>query len=304
MVCSVRRLGPDAWAVEGAELGWLRCLVKELFEAGHDAAALREHPLDAHVLLTAAAAAVPAAAAKVLLRLEAVARLDHVRCDGRRGVVRVHGEPPWDYGNLVRRALLSRVPVLACTSVAVARNDSTAPSEAVAHRLGQVALRASARGLATPLRGALVVEGRSARGSDLQLPEGVALVEDFELVPLQLGQRFEAELVFEFGVGHAKHDAVASPEYVPELRLEGDAGREALRTAGYDVDEGGHVSHPKLRVRPERLRELAPSARLGAPRYVDVVFETLGQWSAAECLELALEAVRAELRDLVAAVAS
>ena len=296
--CRVRALGPHAWAVEGAELGWLRCVVRELHaaDAASDAAVLHEHPLDQHLVLRARPDAVPAAATAVAARLATL----EATCDGRRGTARVRGTPPWDYANLLRRALLTRVPVLACTSAAVSRNDSSASSEVVAHRLGQVALRAAVgQGVG---RGRLAAESRPARCSHIRLPEGVELVEDFELAPLRSGEGLQVELGFAWGVGgeHAKFDAVASPEYEPELRVE--AGAEALRQAGYDVDAEGCVSHPATRVRAERLRELVPELALASPSYVDVTWESLGQWTGAECLELALGRVRAEIEAFVAAL--
>ena len=297
------RLTSGRWAVHGADTTWLRCLVKEIHDADpqSEAAVLQEHPLDSFVVLAAEPGSLRSAAAALLAE---IGRLTVTDATARAAAVRVHGSPPWDYANLARRALMTRVPVLACTSLLVTRNDSWAREELLAHRFGQAVLTASAalaKDEQKTWTGSVDVEGRDARCSDLRLPPGVAVADDtdFVLVELRPGQRFCAELAFAFGTGrrHAKFDAVASPDYVPELRVDGcDEDAATLRAAGFVVDaRSGRVAHPEFRVRKARLQELAPSLRCLAPSYVDVRFESLGQWPASECLELAKAAVAAEI---------
>ena len=315
MSVTVRAEAPHIWRVSDMDTTWLHCLMLEMhgLAAGLDACVLREHPLKRDVLVKLDATACSLTGESLLTQATAqvAGRLRGLLAGATTsaGCCRVDGSHFWAYANLLRRALLTRVPVLACTELRITHCDVTrVPDEMLAHRFGQVALVADTLCAATG-PGSVRVEGRPLLAGDLRLPPGVRLAggnAGVTLVPLECGQVFAAELCLNWGTGqkHAKFAAVASPGYQPEVRLPLDEpafslARVALEREGFAVDVLGEVTHAQVPVRRERVCELLENtpgaAGLMQPTWVDVTWESLGQHSEAACLRLALEAVEAEI---------
>lgn len=309
------------------DVTWLRCLVMEMHDIhpGVDACVLREHPLERDVVLrcrvpgeasATSAELVRRSAERVSERLRKL-EADFIVDEGRqRGLCRVSGSNFWSYANLLRRSLLTRIPAVACDQVLIKKHDATRfPDELLAHRFGQIALTVAA-GRCLPgqtLPSAKIsVTGRPVLSSDLELPSELSLAQGnggITILPLREGESFSAEVFFAWGTGgvHSKFACVASPSFEPELRLS-NAGVPSddvvkLTDRGFVVGAGGHISHPNHVPRRERileiLRDVTDTSVLAEPTWVDVGWESLGQYDAAECLRLALQTVRVELSEVL-----
>lgn len=278
------------------------------------AACFRRHPLnDAAELVLAEPARAVAVVRASLLAAAAVA-LEPIT--PRLGLARLTGT--WEQLNMLRRALLTRVPVLACTQARLIVNGGLDSDEILAHRLGQVVFRVedsppplgpltataptTHQAVIGPLQGPCVVRGQHIR------PRQLGLVVENALAPLQLvpeGGALHVELELGWGRGfqHAKFAAVASPAIWPRLPAP-EIFPEPLRAAGYRACDGlleAPGAYP-WRCRAEHVRELCDDAydpwSEHGPRAFVLEVETLGQHSPEVCWTLALAALVEELDDL------
>lgn len=310
---------PGVFGLEGgmvrlsnSDTTWAEDLVRRLHDkdAASEAYWLREHALDIDVDLylpdpTAARAAISD------MRQD----LAQVAVDSASGtaVVLLQDVHP-SFAVLVRRALMTRIPVLAIVEVVILENTSGVIDEMVAHRLGQLALKTGVVDNGTR-EGDVRVKGRPVRAKDICFRSQEDVVEvcdaDREVVVVSLmkDQCFTARLTARYGIGleHAKFSAVAAVAYREQHSLaelpDNDDALEALARAGFSLAEndGGDivVERPDgLPVRRERLEEVVKSLVFRPCRCFRLTVEPLGQWTAPECVFLAVSAVLRELSAL------
>ena len=214
--------------------------------------------------------------------------------------------PSFWLGNLLRRALYTRVEVLCVTSVRVVRNTSSFEDALIAHRCGQLALQSEC----PCALGTLCVEGRDALGKDIAFDEDVRVAPGDVTAPIvSLGESeaFEAELVCSRGrpLSHSKFHSVAAPSYYPDVRLSRDATADerALLSAEYVVaPDRACTRKDGLWCRPEVLEELLPKMEVVLGPGLRLGVESLGQYPPEECVRRAIAAIKEEAAALAEAI--
>jgi DNA-directed RNA polymerase alpha subunit len=208
---------------------------------------------------------------------------------------------------VLRRALLTLVHVLACSSVRIRKNTSDHEDWIIAHRCGKLAIT----GDGTESTATLQVKGRTAFGRDLQFRTNEAVSPaslDAPLVVMRGEQEIHAELHFTRGtpMEHARYHCVVAPAYAPEVLLSHAPTREQRkRLSEYVISRKNVCTRRDGRpCRIEVLRELLPE---GQPSVLfgertTIAVESHGQMAAAVCVQRALRAVLEECDALVAAV--
>lgn len=299
--------GVAGFVIEGCDTTWLSVMVGVCHELSPDAdvVLLRQHPHDSHLEFHASDLELVRGACDVLLGRLAKLSTE----DGKDELECTANAPDLATANLLRRALMSRIDVLACDEVEVFANTSAFEDERVAHRLGQISFISELDLVEARLAG----KDRNLLARDIHFPGGgVAVVPEMEdalICKLRPGERWESALTLRRGTAsrHAKYAAVACPGFEPECRLQDELPEQAasiLREAGMICGEDRVVRSLRGPVRQECLAELAPSSRLvWPPRSIGVVVRSLGQHGASRCVELALSKVREEIvifRDAVA----
>lgn len=280
---------------------WAENLVERIYIIDPEAEAcwVREHTLDAHIDLHIPDKVTALRAARELLE-----DLTKVTTD-EKGLVHL-SDTTSSFAVLVRRALMTRVRVLAVTEVTIEENTSGTIDEIVAHRLGQLAIVGSEE----EATGIIEVEGRTVLGSDIHFEnENVSVSkmdQGVELVHMRQGERFSALVTASQGsaLEHAKFSAVAAvPFWAQHVLSKAPTAkvRDALVTAGFSLTPGLIVQRRDgLPVRKERLLEATKSA--GELQFCPVnsfslVVESLGQLEPAACLRAAMQAVSTEIED-------
>ena len=294
-------VGPGVVRLLNSDTTWADNLVERIFLLDPQAEACwtREHTLDSHIDVHVPDAATALRAAECLLEELAAVKAD------TDGTVRLDGATR-SFAVLVRRALMTRVRVLALAEATIEENTSGTIDEVVAHRLGQLAL-VSASETAV---GDVEVEGRSVLGSDLCFRDEEARVADFDLgvtlVHLRRGERFSAVVSARRGAAleHAKFSAVAAvPVWARHVltELPSPSVRKALVEAGFGVGAGLELNRPDgQRVRPERAAEAVKphgALRFREARSFELPLEPLGQLDSASCVSAAVAAVSSEVED-------
>jgi hypothetical protein len=203
---------------------------------------------------------------------------------------------------MLRRALMTRVPVAAFHECRIFENSTATSDEVVAHRLGQLALigRPSAkldvRGLDCVLARDLRCEGGAVADLDVDL----ALAEGGGVLRLAVASRLGTVAESK----HAKFSAVASVGFFPHFCLPavGKPALEALRAAGLELkrrpgSRGWFCPPQAQRARVEEvLRAAGEEPLFLESEDFDVAVEPLGQHPAQECLRLAVEALLSEMQ--------
>jgi hypothetical protein len=301
-------LGPGVVRLLNSDTTWADNLVERIYrlEPESEACWVREHTLDSHIDLRTPEVQTALRAAEELLEELAVVRADE------DGAVRLC-DTTWGFAVLVRRALMTRVRVLALSEVTVEENTSGTIDEIVAHRLGQLALV----GTQEAATGDIEVEGRAVLGSDIIFRDGAVAVAELDrgvvLLHLRRGECFSATVEARSGLAlqHAKFSAVAAVPVWPRQILEeapSEGVQKALRDAGFAVGPGLELQRPDgLPVRPERAQEAVKArgcspVRLRAPTCFCLPLEPLGQLPAATCVDTAVAAVTAEVEDFCEAL--
>ena len=267
---------------------------------GSDAFCIRHHPHDEEVTFHMEAEELDACLAELRRRL----CLAIITPGGSERECLVRCPSMW-LGSLVRRALYSRISVLAVTSVRIVQNTSGFEDALIAHRFGQLALQ----GEGPRACGALRVEGRPALGRDIAFEAGVRVAPgDLDAPLVNLGERevFEAELECASctPLTHAKFHSVAAPSYWPDVRLsrEPSAEERALLSADYVILDRVCERRDGRWCRPEVLEELLPEMELELGPGVKLGVESLGQYPPEECALRAIAAIREEAAALERAI--
>jgi hypothetical protein len=267
--------------------------IYELAPASASAFWNRAHTLSDHVELNTPETELAAAAAEDVcqaLRDLRVSDDDSVRC-GSRGLA-----------NVLRRALMTRIPTLAIDTVGIRINESGTIDEVLAHRFGQLALD----GAAEVATFSVDVVGRPVLARDVAFDDSSVRVcaRDCEVsvVPLGLNQRFAAtgRCVRGIGLRHAKFSAVCAVpvwEY-PHLKA------PIVPPRGVFVDHTGLVLLATTRapLRYARAVEIFGDDALWNGGFCTLVIDSLGDRNAAECVDLAVAAVEAEVADYIKAL--
>lgn len=298
--------------LENSDTTWAEDFVRRLHDLNPESSGscwVKEHALDTHIVIEIRGdpdvIAVPAVLADMRRDLQAL-RVD----DGT--FVRLRGTCA-SFAVLVRRALMTRVPVLAIDAVTIVENTSGVIDEIVAHRLGQLAVV----GNGEACDGRVAVKSRTVLGADVVFEaNGARIAADdaqVQVLHLREGEVFEALVHTRVGIAleHAKFSAVAAVPFwerhvlsrAPEAQVLQD-----LAAAGFVVDERSMElrradgCHP---VRKERVMEVAAAGSLQFEKTRDFALsvQPLGQWSADKCLELAVAAIVAEIDDFERAAA-
>ncbi len=307
---TAQELGPGVVRLLNSDTTWADNLVERIFRLcpASDACWVREHTLDSHIDLRTPEVETALAAAEELLEELAAVRA----CPD--GAVRLR-DTTCSFAVLVRRALMTRVRVLALTEATIEENTSGTIDEIVAHRLGQLALVGPCSG--EPALGDVEVEGRPVLGSDIAFRDGRAAVAEGDravvLLHLRRGERFSATVAARAGMAleHAKFSAVAAvPVWGRHVlaAAPGDEARRALREAGFGVAADLELLRPDgLRVRPERAQEAVkaagcPPLAVRKPSSFCLPLEPLGQLAADACVREAVRTVASEVEDFCEAL--
>jgi hypothetical protein len=302
----VKLLGPGWVLLTNSDTCWSADLVLRIFQLDPEANAYwkREHPLERDVELktpdikTAAQAAV-----HLLYDLQCLKVAPDGAVDCRVGST-------VSFANLVRRALMTRIRVLAVEQVTVLRNSSGVLDEILAHRIGQLAIQGQAASSGetgtTGTTGKLTVSGRQVRGGDL-IFESVKVAEcdaQVILAPLHHDAQLQLSCTLRSGTAleHAKFSAVRavpiSQRHVLSAGLPSTEKLESLMAAGFVVGTNFEIRRPDcLPVRIERVQEVAGPLEIKQGDTFHLLIEPLGQLSAEQCLQKAVEAVSAEIND-------
>jgi hypothetical protein len=203
--------------------------------------------------------------------------------------------------NMLRRALMTRVPVAAFHECAILENTTATPDEIVAHRLGQLALlgEPSAELEIRASTGVFARDLRCRGGGVAQDDQALALAEGEGTLRLSAKSRLGTVARDR----HAKFAAVAAVGVFPHycLPVVGKAGLAALRAAGFDVKrrpgrKGWFLQPGVQRARAEEvLRQVGEEPCFAEPEDFDVAVDSLGQLPAKSCLELAVRGLLVEM---------
>lgn len=294
------RVGPGVVRLLNSDTTWADNLVERIFrmDAKADACWVREHTLDSHIDLRTPDTATTLRAAKELLEELAAVRSND-------GVVHLR-DTTRSFAVLVRRALMTRIKVLALAEATIEENTSGTIDEVVAHRLGQLALI----GDAEEATGSIKVDGRPVFGRDITFPCATRVTEfdqNVVLVYLRHGERFAAEVRARRGVAleHVKFSAVATVAVWAKQVLEiapDPTVRFALEEAGFTIKPDLEVQRSDgLHMRSERAAEVAKEhdtvLKFKVPTCFSLPLEPLGQLNAEACVNAAVATVSAEVEE-------
>ena len=270
------------------------CALDHERDATSSAYCVRDHPHDACVLVCIKQEALEMAVKQFAQRMQMFKI--------RKGVTEEECTvicPGFLEARVLRRALLTLVHTMACSSVRISKNTSDHEDWIIAHRCGQLAIVGDGIESTASLR----VCGRNALGRDLhfQTDEAVSPANlDAPLVEMRGNQEIHADLYFTRGtpMEHAKHHCVVSPSYSPEVIFSRALTREQKKKLHeYSISRKNVCTRIDGRqCRAEVLRELVPE---GLPEIVlggkvTVGVESLGQMPAVACVQRALRAVLEE----------
>lgn len=192
-----------------------------------------------------------------------------------KGVVRLYGSSA-TMASLVRKSLMTRIPVLAPSEILMRTNSGLLLDEVVCSRIGLLAVRAPEHIDATGVYGSLESSNRYVRAreitfntSDVEiapkyrdtlvaiLSEGGRLVLSFSLAWGTAGGAQESLLKNPRAASdeeaHDRYSAVVSPKYMPTVCVSSEAPAlvSRLRLAGYVVEQrprataaGSSAAHP------------------------------------------------------------
>lgn len=303
--------GRDALVVRGSDLTWINHLVESIHASMPQSEAhwRQDHPLDDAIVLVASKDELILACSELCEDIKSIAVDPHdckVRLTG-------HRLARYSFANLVRRALMTRIPILAADSITVWRNDSSTQEEVLAHRIGQIALT-----FGPPQDGVLEVETdedeRIIVAGDIKFPSPVEVSPEDRSVPLGcLPPRSKITVTIttkvSIGLQHAKFAAVASVPVVPEIRFierPSDDAIETLIAAGFVVDDQNRIVRLKEGeiVRMERIAEVLGCAPgelpvVNPPEAFTLLVEPLGQRTAEDCLQAAQNAILQEVTQVL-----
>lgn len=279
---------------------WAENLVERIYKTDPEAEAcwVREHTLDTHIDLHVPDATTALKAAKDLLK-----DLANVTTD-EDGLVQLSSTTS-SFAVLVRRALMTRIRVLAITSLTITENTSGTIDEIVAHRFGQLAIVGTEE-----TTGTIEVEGRTVLGSDVHfVNENVIIThldKDVELLHMRQGERFSAVVTVSKGsaLEHAKFSAVAAVAFWPQhvlVNFPADPVQRALVAAGFKITSDLKIERSDgLPARKERILEVTKPVGELLFHPVDsfvLIIESLGQLEPVACLRAAIQAVSREIED-------
>lgn len=278
------------------------CTLDHSGNVSSSAYCVRDHPHDPCVILCITVEAAETAARELARRLQTY----KIRKGATEDECAVECASVLE-ARVLRRALLTVVHVLACSSVRIIKNTSDHEDSIIAHRCGQLAITGDGIESTATLR----VQGRTALGRDLQFHTDEAVTPAYLDAPLVLmrgDQEIHAELYFTRGtpMEHAKYDSVAAPSYAPEVILSHAPSKEQRkRLHEYTISQKNVCARRDGKpCRIEVLRELLPEGHPNVAFGDKIVIgvESHGQISAVVCVQRALRAVLEECEALVAAL--
>ena len=222
------------------------------------------------------------------------------------GVVRLRGTGAWE-ANMLRRALLTRLEVVAVDRVTIEENTTGTPDEVIAHRLGQVALRgdASMTGHLEHRRAEEVLSGCIDCVGGSVVDKNVVLAKPGSL-------RLTFTCTSGRASAHGKFAAVASPAVLPHWRLRGaSSSLQALQDLSCevrDLEARGDLATCTTTLDRAVLVDLLCLHNLAIDidekaEDFDLYIESLGQYDDEVCLEKARDALLMELHDIEARLA-
>lgn len=278
------------------------CAIEHQRVPTSDVYCVRDHPHDAHVLFRFGRDALAQSVACLVERLQKVKMLK-----GDTATTCSMECPSFLEARVLRRALLTLVDVMACSTVDIIKNTSDHEDFIVAHRCGQLAIV----GEGIESTASLHVCGRDALGQDLVFQTDAAVAtENLEapIVEMRAKQEMQAELYFTRGtpVEHAKYHCVASPSYSPEVILAKAPTRNQRRIlheyaiSKKNVCTRNDGKQCRIEVVRELFHEGAPDMTLGGKITVGV--ESLGQMPASVCVQRAMAAVVRESEAILEAI--
>jgi hypothetical protein len=299
----VRRLtGTGRILLTNSDTTWAAELVSRIFVINplSDAYWKREHPLEPDVEMVTPNELHAEQAAFSLLH-----DLNELRVSPDGGVDCLNFSV--GFANLIRRALMTRISVLAVDSVIIDINGSGVLDEILAHRIGQLAIE----GEDESAIGTLQVDGRAARGSDLLFDvDGVRVAAcDAEVILAPLHQDCSLLLRSHLRRGRAlEHAKFASVRAVPIWRryvLETEPSldiRNCLFADGFVI--GNDLDLRRIdgnTMRIERVQEVLDkngfdSLKIKIGDAFCLPIEPLGQMTAEKCLSAAVFSVSEEIK--------
>lgn len=309
-----------ALEIRGSDLTWIAHIVERIHASSSESNAYwkQDHPLDDAITLVATPAEIKAACSSLVQDLDSVV-LSRSNNNSNGEIIRLDGPlASYSFANLIRRALLTRIPVLAADSITVERNDSSTQDEVLAHRIGQIALLFSPE----EETGTLDVEAgdheRVILAEDIKFTASpiITVAPGDAKVPLGClppGGAIKLNVTTRVGVGlrHAKYAAVASVPMVPDVQFETMPNADmisALLAAGFICDENRRIRRTDGgAVRVERIAEVldctVPNLKVvNPPPGFSLYVESLGQRTSSECLHEAKRAILNELREALLSV--
>ena len=212
---------------------------------------------------------------------------------------------------MLRRALLTRLDVVAVDRVTIHENQTNTPDEVIAHRLGQLALQG-----VESMTGSL--EHRRAeevRASCIKCVGG-SVVDTGAVLAKPGVLRLSFTCKRGRSSAHGKFAAVASPAVIPHWRLRGSlSSMQSFQALAREA----HIHHIHEEVRGDqatgtttldravlvdllRTKGISLDVEDKAEDF-DVYIESLGQYSEEQCLENARAALLMELLDLEVRIA-
>ena len=217
-----------------------------------------------------------------------------------KGVARLRNSS-FSEANMLRRALMTRVPVAALDACTVFENTTATPSEIIAHRLGQLAL------VGAP-RVELDLKDRDVYfAGDLRCTDGGVAEQDHGMSLAEGGGRLHLQATSAIGTvhgrGHSKFAAVAAVGFFPHYVLPTltPVGRGALLAAGVEVRrrparKGWFAPVGTQRAFLEEvLLKVGEEPSFASPTDFDVCVDSLGQLPPEQCLALAAKALLEEM---------
>uniref|UniRef100_A0A6C0BZS3 DNA-directed RNA polymerase RpoA/D/Rpb3-type domain-containing protein n=1 Tax=viral metagenome TaxID=1070528 RepID=A0A6C0BZS3_9ZZZZ len=279
------------------------CSISHELHERSEAYCIRHHPHDAEVEFVIDIATLPTLLAAFEERLRTFT-LEETSHEHTCCVVC----PSFWVANIIRRALWTSVPIIACSSVLIHTNTSAFEGAMLAHRCGQLALQ----GTSDKTRGVVNVKHRDVLGKDIIFDDDLLRVAPLDreasLVQLRKGQTFHAELRFRRGrpLEHAKFHCVAAPSYYADVHLPrapSDAEMQTLTKNGFHCDAAFVCTRIDSRpARAEVLKQIIPHMHVTVGPRVKIGVESLGQMPAVECVKAATDSLLEQAADVMHAL--
>ena len=295
---------------------WSNVLIEMTFEEDPLANSwvTKLHLLDELIVISGESNSLISAANRLLLRLESPS-IKYLDISPDIGCLCLT-DVSFRFASMMRKALMSRIPVFACSSVTVLANTTQYLDDFICHRVGQLAYEICDE---TELTAHLRLErSGKARGEDIKFSSSNCVTREFEksiIAVLDENEELSLELHFEKNMALDNHDmfsAVINPNYKPEFTISKDfssVARPILSTFGYTINEDYTISHADHISRKEAIQEILRNNAitddcLHLTRNFVIDIESHGQHPPKKCAELAIAQIKKEIESFVLQVHS